>query len=112
MNHLPRRACGVIPMIFVLALSLWTACSKQEGGEVAPTVTVQVAAAATEKIERKVSTDGVIYPLRQAALVPKITAPVRQFFVERGSHVHAGQLLAQLENQDLVAAVTDNQGCV
>ena len=55
-------------------------------------------------------TDAVIYPLRQAALTPKISAPVRKFFVERGSHVHAGELLAQLEDQDLVAAVTDNKG--
>ncbi|MDR3676886.1 MAG: biotin/lipoyl-binding protein, partial [Acidobacteriota bacterium] len=64
----------------------------------------------TKKIERKISADAVIYPLRQAAMVPKISAPVRKFFVERGSHVHAGELLAQLENQDLVAAMTDNRG--
>jgi RND family efflux transporter MFP subunit len=85
-------------------------CSKKEGGEVAPTVTVQVATAEIKKIERKISTDAVIYPLRQAALVPKISAPVHKFFVERGSHVHAGELLAQLEDQDLIAAVTDNRG--
>jgi RND family efflux transporter MFP subunit len=89
---------------------MWAGCSKKEGGEVAPTVTVQVATAETERIERKISTDAVIYPLRQSALVPKISAPVRNLFVERGSHVHAGELLAQLENQDLVAAMTDNRG--
>jgi HlyD family secretion protein len=71
---------------------------------------VQVATAESTKIERKISSDAVIFPLRQAALVPKITAPVHEFFVERGSHVHAGELLAQLENQDLAAAVTDNKG--
>ena len=85
-------------------------CSKKEGGEVAPTVTVQVAIAETQKIERKISTDAVIFPLRQSAIAPKISAPVRKFFVERGSHVHAGELLAQLEDQDLAAAVTDNRG--
>jgi RND family efflux transporter MFP subunit len=89
---------------------MWPGCSKKEGGEVAPTITVQVAAAETEKIERKITADAVIYPLRQAALTPKISAPVRKFFVERGSHVHAGELLAQLEDQDLVAAVTENKG--
>jgi RND family efflux transporter MFP subunit len=89
---------------------MWPGCSQKEGGEVAPTVTVQVATAQTEKIERKISADAVIFPLRQAALVPKISAPVHKFFVERGSHVHADELLAQLENQDLVAAVTDNKG--
>jgi multidrug efflux pump subunit AcrA (membrane-fusion protein) len=52
----------------------------------------------------------VIYPLRQAALTPKISAPIRKFYVERGSHVHTGELLAELEDQDLAAAVTDNKG--
>jgi len=93
-----------------LALAIGPGCSKKESGDVAPTVTVQVATVANRKIERKISSDAVIYPLRQAALVPKISAPVRKFFVERGSHVHAGELLAQLENQDLVAAMTDNRG--
>ena len=104
------RDSRVIPGLLWLALAMWPGCSKKESGEVVPTVTVQVATAAGVKIERKVSTDAVIYPLRQAALAPKTSAPVRKFFVERGSHVHAGELLAQLENQDLVAAVTDNKG--
>ncbi len=104
------RASSVIPGLLLLTLAMWPGCSKKEGGEVAPTVTVQVATAETEKIERKISTDAVIYPLREAALVPKVSAPVRKFFVERGSHVREGELLAQLENQDLVAAVTDNMG--
>jgi len=94
----------------LLALALWPGCSNKEEGAVAPTVSVQVATATTGKIERKIFTNAVIYPLRQAALVPKISAPVRKFLVERGSHVHAGELLAQLENQDLVAAMTDNSG--
>jgi multidrug efflux pump subunit AcrA (membrane-fusion protein) len=97
-------------VFLLLALVLWPGCSKKEGGEVAPTVTVQVVTAETEKIERKVSTDAVIYPLRQAALVPKISAPVHKFYAERGSHVRAGELLAQLEDRDLAAAVTDNKG--
>ncbi|MGO8793069.1 MAG: efflux RND transporter periplasmic adaptor subunit [Terriglobia bacterium] len=101
-----RLAYGLI----LVALAIWPGCSKKESGEVAPTVTVQVATAETEKIERKISADAVIFPPRQAALTPKISAPVRKFFVERGSHVHAGELLAQLEDQDLVAAVTDNKG--
>jgi HlyD family secretion protein len=97
-------------ILITLLLAMWPGCSKKEAVEVAPTVSVQVATAETRNIERHVSSDAVIYPLHQAALVPKISAPVRKFFVERGSHVHAGQLLAQLENADLVAAVTDNQG--
>ena len=36
--------------------------------------------------------------------MPKISAPVSKFYVNRGDHVKAGQLLATLENRDLVAA--------
>ncbi len=36
---------------------------------------------------------------QQAAISTKVTAPVKKFYVQRGSHVHAGQLLATLENK-------------
>ena len=49
-------------------------------------------------------------PLAQAAIEPKISAPVRKFYVQRGSRVKAGQLLATLENNDLAAAAMDNKG--
>ena len=96
--------------VLLLVLPLISDCSRKESGEVAPIVTVQVTTAKIEKIELKISADALVYPLRQAALAPKISAPVRKFFVQRGSHVHAGELLAQLEDQDLRAAVTDTQG--
>ena len=42
--------------------------------------------------------DAILYPLDQAAIVPKIAAPVKKFYVERGSQVHAGRVLAELES--------------
>jgi multidrug efflux pump subunit AcrA (membrane-fusion protein) len=54
--------------------------------------------------------DATLSPLAQAAISPKITAPVRKFYVQRGSHVRSGQLLAVLENSDLAAAALDNKG--
>ena len=51
-----------------------------------------------------------MFPIHQAALVPKINAPVRKFYVNRGSHVRSGQLLAVLENRDLVAGAQQSQG--
>ena len=73
-------------------------------------VTVQVATAERATIRREITADAVLYPLRQAAIVPRISAPVRKFYVERGTHVRAGQLLAELESNDLAAAVTENRG--
>jgi RND family efflux transporter MFP subunit len=48
--------------------------------------------------------------LAQAAISPKVTAPVKKFYVQRGARVKAGELLATLENGDLSAAALDNEG--
>ncbi|HEY6293748.1 MAG TPA: efflux RND transporter periplasmic adaptor subunit [Terriglobia bacterium] len=95
----------------IAAVSLFCfGCSGKEATEAAPTMTVQVAAAERATIERKITADAVLYPVHQAAIVPKIGAPVSKFYAERGAHVRAGQLLAELESKDLAAAVTENRG--
>jgi HlyD family secretion protein len=72
-------------------------------------VTVDVAPVLTSAISLKVTSDALLYPLQQAAIVPKISAPVKKFYVDRGAHVRAGQLLAELENRDLAGALAENQ---
>ena len=94
----------------VVASLLLSGCSKPSEEEVAPTVTVQVDAAQKEPIQLKVIADAVLYPKDQAAIVPKIVSPVKKFYVDRGSHVKAGQLLVDLESQDLTGAHQKSQG--
>lgn len=102
---------GAAFLCILLALSMaGTACSKKEEAEAAPRVTVQIATVQKTSIQNKISADAVLYPLDQASLVPKISAPVIKYYVNRGSHVHAGELMAELENKDLAAASTENQG--
>jgi len=100
---------ATLAVLLTLAL-IGAACSSKETGEPAPTMTVQVAAVHRLTIERTVSSDATLYPLRQSAIVPKISAPVSKFYIQRGDHVRAGQVLAELESKDLAAAVTENQG--
>jgi len=90
--------------------ALLSGCGSKDNADEAPAVTVQVASAESEKIQAVITADAIIYPHDQAAIVPKISAPVAKFYVDRGSAVHAGQLLAELENKDLAGAVTENQG--
>ena len=92
-----------------VSLALFGCSSKQESAP-PPTVTVQVATAEEKPIQDVVNADAVLYPREQAAIVPKISAPVKKFYVQRGSKVRAGQLLAELEDRDLAGAVTENQG--
>src|SRR5438477_9431068 len=85
------------------------ACS---GGpkEEAPVVPVQLVQVQKAALQQKVVADAVLFPIAQSAIVPKISAPVQKFLVNRGSHVRAGQLLAVLENRDLAAAAKENKG--
>lgn len=83
-------------------------CSKEKAEE--PEVAVQVAAVEQTSLQRNVAADAILFPLQQAAIVPKISAPVAKFYVKRGSRVHTGELLATLENRDLAAAAQDTKG--
>ncbi len=98
-------AATLIPAIYALC-----GCSSQKESEPQPTVTVQVATAEKKAIQSTVTADAILYPRDQAAIVPRINAPVKKFYVDKGSRVHAGQLLAELENTDLRGALTENAG--
>jgi RND family efflux transporter MFP subunit len=101
----------ITKVMFVLALTSFVAalgCSKEKPEE--PEVAVQVAPVEQTSLQRNIAADAILFPLQQAAIVPKISAPVAKFYVKRGSRVHAGELLAILENKDLTAAAQDTKG--
>ncbi len=71
---------------------------------------MQVVTVKKETLRRTVTTEAVLFPLQQAAITPKISAPVKTFYIKRGSKVRKGQLLAVLEHSDLAAAAQENKG--
>lgn len=91
------------------AILLFAGCSKEEK-EKDPVVTVQVTPAKRATISQAVSSEAVIYPLEQATISPKITAPITEFKVRRGDRVRKGQLLATLENKDLAGQAEASRG--
>ncbi|MGZ4825511.1 MAG: efflux RND transporter periplasmic adaptor subunit [Terriglobales bacterium] len=93
----------------VLMSAMLVSCSKKPE-EAEPVVTVQTAAAQRSTIQQVISAEAVLFPRDQAAITPKVVAPVRTFYVNRGSRVHRGELLAVLENRDLAAAEVENKG--
>src|SRR6185369_5965047 len=101
-----RYAAVLIAGILICSCSSKKKEAEEEGEHV---VTVDVAPVLSSPISLKVTADALLYPLQQAAIVPKIAAPVRKFYVERGATVRAGKLLAELENRDLAGAVAENQ---
>lgn len=96
------------------AFGLLVACGKKKetegsGGEQEAPTHVLVETAVRGALDHVVEADAVLYPINQANVMPKITAPVRRVLVNRGDHVRPGQLLAELESGDLAASATESQ---
>ena len=96
--------------VALLLLLLIAGCAKKDEKEAEPIAPVQTAEVRTDSIRRVIEADGILYPRNQASVVPKISAPVRTFYVNRGDRVREGQLLALLENRDLAAAAQESKG--
>jgi HlyD family secretion protein len=94
----------------LLCAPLLQGCKKTSDAETATLVTVQAEHPETGEISEHIMADATLSPIAQAAISPKITAPVRTFYVQRGSKVKEGELLAVLENRDLSAQELDNKG--
>lgn len=105
------KALKPLALLLPLAIPICftTGCSKQEAAP-DPVVTVKAAQVKRTAISQVVTADAVLYPLQQSVIIPKISAPVKKFYVNRGAKVRQGQLLAVLENRDLQAAAVDTQG--
>jgi HlyD family secretion protein len=103
MSHFPT-----IPSL-ILAAALLTGCGKAKedaAGTEAPTP-VLVETATLGAIDHVVTADAVLFPINQANVTPKISAPVKRVLVNRGDHVRVGQLIAELESGDLASAVEE-----
>jgi len=94
-----------------IALLLLAGCGKEkeEKKEAEAPTTVMVETAVLGAIDHVVVADAVLYPINQANVTSKITAPVRRVLVNRGDHVRAGQLLVELEAADLAAAANESK---
>ncbi len=79
------------------------------GGETEAPTPVMVETAVRGAIDRVVTADAVLYPVNQSNVTSKINAPVKRMLVNRGDHVRAGQLIAELESADLAASVAESQ---
>lgn len=99
-------------VVFACTL-LVAACSKDapksDSADESPAAPVQVAPAARQSIRNIVQAESVLFPVRQANVTPKVNAPVQRFLAGRGDHVREGQLLATLEDRDLVAAAQESK---
>ena len=99
----------VVASLLSAAITLMISCSGEAKDAEQP-VQVEIVPVAKTDMQQRITADAVLFPIAQSALPAKISAPVKKFLVNRGSRVHAGQLLAILENRDLAAAAEENKG--
>jgi multidrug efflux pump subunit AcrA (membrane-fusion protein) len=95
----------------LLAVSLVAGgCRKKPETAPEASVVVQVEHPTVGPLSAEISADAVLAPLAQAAIAPRISAPVKTELVQRGATVHKGQLLLTLEDRDLRGAALDSRG--
>lgn len=78
----------------------------------ASVVAVQAEHPTVGPISEEIVADAILAPLSQAAIAARISAPIRAEYVQRGAHVHKGQLLLTLEDRDLQGSALDTQGAL
>lgn len=96
-------------LIVSLALVFVSGCRRNKPSP-ALQVEVQATIAHREPITEHIAADAILSPLSQAVISSQISAPIARFYVQRGSRVRQGELLARLDNRNLKAALLDNQG--
>lgn len=89
-----------LPILLVLASA---SCGQKEESEPKPVVAVKTARAEAIDLRQTVQAPATIFPREQASIAARITAPIRRLLARKGDRVAAGQVLAELENRDLIA---------
>lgn len=102
------RALSVCALLIVgIAFS---GCKKAAQEQPEATVSVQAEHPEVGPICEEITADAVLAPLVQAAIAPRISAPIATELVQRGAVVHKGQLLMTLEDRDLRGMALDSKG--
>ena len=108
-NHFRYRRD--LALLAVAAFVLLESCGKGSSTSAEPEAPtpVTVETAVRGAIDHIVSSDAILYPINQANVTPKLSAPVKRMLVNRGDHVRAGQPVAELESGDLAAAADESK---
>jgi HlyD family secretion protein len=106
-NYHAYSKIGTAAALWLVCLA--AGCSQKEPHEAESVAPVQTAPVQRAAIQRIIKARGILHAVDQASLMPKLSAPVHEFYVNRGDHVRKGQLLALLENRDLTAAAIESK---
>lgn len=99
-----RRAfqTGLFPIV-ILILQSGCGGEKAEEEAIKPEALVKVAKAEERDLRLTVRAPATVFPKTQASIASRITAPILELQARKGDRVAKGQLLARLDNRDLLA---------
>ena len=104
------NASSTFLVVAAAPLLLLVGCKSKDADVPDVAVTVQASRPTQGDISEQIVADAILAPLSQAALAPRISAPIRAEFVQRGARVHRGQLLVSLESRDLQGSALESKG--
>lgn len=100
----------------LLGLVSSVACSKDPSEEavpsVEPLVEVKVATAELRDLTLTVEAPAAVHPRAVAQLAARVTAPIRSLGASKGDRVAEGEVLASLDDRDLVAQMADAEAAL
>lgn len=114
-HHILLRSTARSFLALSLTLTLVAGCKKSASDESdteGAAVSVSAEHPTVGPIAEEIPADAILAPLAQAAIAPRINAPIRAEYVQRGTRVHKGQLLVTLEDRDLQGSALDSKGAV
>jgi multidrug efflux pump subunit AcrA (membrane-fusion protein) len=95
---------GTMKTLWILTICLLASgCATKE--ETVPKLVVDVKTARAElgDVHHSVGAPATIFPKQQANIASRLTAPIRRLQVQKGDEVKSGQVLVEMEDQDLIA---------
>ncbi len=96
-----------IKVAFLSALLLAGCGGPEEGAEPEMIVEVRTAQARVEDVEQILSAPANIFPISEAKVASKLTAPIARLGARKGDRVLKGQILAWLRSDDLDAQLAE-----
>jgi multidrug efflux system membrane fusion protein len=88
-----------------LFVFIWSCSGTDEETAQTPVIPVKTEKAKMEKISRPVHTSGILTPVSQIKLSFKIGGIIKKWYIDEGSKVKNGQLLAELDQSEINARV-------
>ena len=99
-------------LLLSLVVPVADGCKKKAEEAPEVSVTVQAAHPTFGPISEEIAADAILAPISVAAISPRISAPIRTEYVQRGADVRRGQLLVSLDDRDLKGSALDSSGAL